>query len=72
MNLALQIVVAVVAIVPHFCIWAMDDMAFKDVGAGVWSCVGYMVAGALGLSLSMGHRVSRLLIGKLLPSARQQ
>jgi len=55
-----QIVVAVVAIVPHFCIWAMDAMAFEDVGAGVWSCVGYMVAGALGLSLSMGHRVSRL------------
>ena len=39
-------------------------MAFKDVGAGIWSCVGYIVAGSLGLSLSMAPRISRLQIGK--------
>ena len=42
----------------------MEDMAFKDVGAGIWSCVGYIVAGSLGLSLSMAPRISRLQIGK--------
>ena len=59
-----QTAVALVAIVPHFCILAMDRMAFKDVGAGIWSCIGYMAAGALGLALSMRPRVSRLQIGK--------
>ena len=59
-----QMVVAVVAIVPHFCILAMDKIAFKDVGAGIWSCIGYMAAGTLGLGLSMRPRVSRLQIGK--------
>jgi len=57
-----QTAVALVAIVPHFCILAMDRMAFKDVGAGIWSCIGYMAAGALGLALSMRPRVSRLQI----------